>query len=177
LIIQALKPVALKQEGYEVVLVNSNPATIMTDPEIADRTYVNRSRPEPSLLSSRRRMPCRRLAGDGTGLSIELYEGNTRQIWGKADRGEHRRVKVSVAAFQGRVDESEYRPEGRLLLRGKMQSCRRTGYPAIVAVIHTRRNRRRHAHNQEFEEIAKNSLAASPNSQILVEESILGWKE
>ncbi len=180
---------ALKQEGFEVVLVNSNPATIMTDPEIADRTYV-----EPLTLASvtaiiEKERPDALLptVGGQTGLnlSVELYEK------GILDKFGVKLIGANIDAIKVGEDRELFKlamdEVGIPSAKGgfahtweeAQQIVESTGYPAIVRPAFTLGGTGGGtAYNpEEFEEIAKNGLAASPVSQILVEESILGWKE
>jgi carbamoyl-phosphate synthase large subunit len=82
---------ALKDEGFEVILVNSNPATIMTDPEIADKTYIEPLTLETVTAIIEKERPDALLPTVGAqtalNLSVELYEkGNFRQVWREIDR-------------------------------------------------------------------------------------------
>jgi carbamoyl-phosphate synthase large subunit len=180
---------ALKQEGFEVVLVNSNPATIMTDPEIADKTYI-----EPLTLESvtaiiEKERPDALLptVGGQTGLnlSVELYEQGILDKFGVKLIGANiDAIKVGEdrELFKEAMDEVGI-PTARGGFAHTWEEAQavveKTGYPAIVRPAFTLGGTGGGtAYNpEEFEEIAKNGLAASPVSQILVEESILGWKE
>ncbi|HVF46769.1 MAG TPA: carbamoyl-phosphate synthase large subunit [Pyrinomonadaceae bacterium] len=180
---------ALKEEGFEVVLVNSNPATIMTDPEIADRTYIEPLNLETVAAIIEKERPDALLptVGGQTGLnlSVELYERGilekygVRLIGANIDAikvGEDRELfkaamdKIGIPSCKGGFAHSW--EEARRLVED-------VGYPAIVRPSFTLGGTGGGtAYNpDEFEEIARNGLAASPNSQILIEESILGWKE
>jgi carbamoyl-phosphate synthase large subunit len=180
---------ALKAEGFEVVLVNSNPATIMTDPEIADRTYV-----EPLTLESvtaiiEKERPDALLptVGGQTGLnlSVELYEKGILEKYGVRLIGANiDAIKVGEdrELFKKAMDEIGIpSPKGGFAHTWEeaREIVEETGYPAIVRPAFTLGGTGGGtAYNpEEFEEIARNGLAASPVSQILVEESILGWKE
>ncbi len=180
---------ALKQEGYEVVLVNSNPATIMTDPEIADCTYIEPLTLETVTAIIEKERPDALLptVGGQTGLnlSVELHEQGILDKYGVTLIGANvNAIKVGEdrELFKAAMDEIG------------IQSCvggfahtweeakkivETTGYPAIVRPSFTLGGTGGGtAYNpEEFEEIARRGLAASPNSQILIEESILGWKE
>ena len=179
----------VKQEGFEVVLVNSNPATIMTDPEIADRTYI-----EPLTLETRHRdhrkgTPGRAAADSWRADRVEfvgraLREGNTRQVRRQTYRREHRRDqgrRRPRAVQRGDGRDRHPSPKGGFAHTWEEAEAivEETGYPAIIRPAFTLGGTGGGtAYNpEEFEEIAKNGLAASPVSQILVEESILGWKE
>ncbi|MFZ1699792.1 MAG: carbamoyl-phosphate synthase large subunit [Pyrinomonadaceae bacterium] len=180
---------ALKQEGYEVVLVNSNPATIMTDPEIADKTYIEPLTLETVTAIIEKERPDALLptVGGQTGLnlSVELFEQgildkfSVQMIGAKVDAikvGEDRELfkaamdEIGVPSCKGGFAHTW--EEARAIVE-------ETGYPAIVRPSFTLGGTGGGtAYNpEEFEEIARNGLAESPNSQILVEESILGWKE
>ncbi|MBX3289456.1 MAG: carbamoyl-phosphate synthase large subunit [Acidobacteria bacterium] len=180
---------ALMQEGFEVVLVNSNPATIMTDPEIADRTYIEPLTVEAvsAIIEKERPDALLPTVGGQTGLnlSVELYEKGVldkfgvKMIGANIDAikvGEDRELfkkamdEIGVPSAKGGFAHTW--EEAREIVEG-------TGYPAIVRPAFTLGGTGGGtAYNpEEFEEIAKGGLAASPVSQILVEESILGWKE
>lgn len=180
---------ALKSEGYEVVLVNSNPATIMTDPEIADRTYVEPLTVEAVTAIIEKERPDALLptVGGQTGLnlSVELYEQ------GILDRLGVEMIGAKVEAIKLGEDRELFKkamdeigipsPRGGFAHTWEEAAAivEETGYPAIVRPAFTLGGTGGGtAYNpEEFEEIARNGLAASPVSQILVEESILGWKE
>jgi carbamoyl-phosphate synthase large subunit len=180
---------ALKQEGFEVVLVNSNPATIMTDPEIADKTYIEPLTLESAAAIIERERPDALLptVGGQTGLnlSVELYERGVLEKFGVKLIGANIdaiRVGEDRELFKKAMDEVGI-PSPKGGFAHTWEEAERivegTGYPAIVRPAFTLGGTGGGtAYNpEEFEEIAKNGLAASPVSQILVEESILGWKE
>ena len=180
---------ALKQEGYEVVLVNSNPATIMTDPEIADRTYVEPLTLEAATAIIEKERPDALLptVGGQTGLnlSVELYETGVLDKYGVKLIGANiDAIKVGEdrELFKKAMDEVGI-PSAKGGFAHTWEEAQKiveeTGYPAIIRPAFTLGGTGGGtAYNpEEFEEIAKNGLAASPVSQILVEESILGWKE
>src|SRR5215203_5685275 len=180
---------ALKQEGYEVVLVNSNPATIMTDPEMADRTYVEPLTVESVTSIIRRERPDALLPTVGgqtaLNLAMALDEAGVLQEFGVEMIGAKReaiRVAEDRELFKQAMEE-----EGLPMPRGGFahtwaeaeQMVEETGYPAIIRPSFTLGGTGGGtAYNpEEFEEIVRGGLAASPVSQVLVEESILGWKE
>ncbi len=180
---------ALKQEGYAVVLVNSNPATIMTDPEIADRTYV-----EPLTLESvtaiiEKERPDALLptVGGQTGLnlSVELHEKGILDKYGVQLIGANIdaiRVGEDRELFKAAMDEIGIQsPRGGFAHNWEEAEriVAEIGYPAIVRPSYTLGGTGGGTafNPDEFEEIAENGLAASPVSQVLIEESILGWKE
>src|SRR5437870_566861 len=180
---------ALRQEGYEVVLVNSNPATIMTDPEMADRTYIEPLTVESVSAIIRKERPDALLptVGGQTALNLAvaledagvLKECNVEMIGANRDA-----IKVAEnrLLFKQAMDEA-----GLLMPRGGFarsweqasEIVMRTGYPAIVRPSFTLGGTGGGtAYNpEEFEEIIRSGLAASPMHEVLIEESILGWKE
>ena len=180
---------ALKQEGFEVVLVNSNPATIMTDPEIADHTYIEPLTLESASAIIEKERPDALLptVGGQTGLnlSVELYEKGILDKYGVKLIGANiDAIKVGEdrELFKKAMDEVGIpSPKGGFAHTWEeaQRIVEETGYPAIVRPAFTLGGTGGGtAYNpEEFEEIARNGLAASPVSQILVEESILGWKE
>ena len=180
---------ALKQEGFEVVLVNSNPATIMTDPEIADKTYIEPLTLETLTAIIEKERPDALLptVGGQTGLnlSVELYEHGILDKFGVQMIGANiNAIKVGEdrELFKKAMDEIGIpSPRGGFAHTWEEAAVivEQTGYPAIVRPSFTLGGTGGGtAYNpEEFEEIARGGLAASPNSQILVEESILGWKE
>ncbi len=180
---------ALRAEGYEVVLVNSNPATIMTDPEIADKTYI-----EPLTLESvktiiEKEKPDALLPTVGgqtaLNLAVELYEkevlksNNVELIGANIDA-----IKLAEdrELFKQAMDEINLH-----MTKGGFahtwaeaeQIVETTGYPAIIRPSFTLGGTGGGVafNPEEFEDIVRGGLAASPVSQILIEESILGWKE
>ncbi len=180
---------ALKSEGYEVVLVNSNPATIMTDPEIADKTYIEPLTVEAvtAIIEKERPDAVLPTVGGQTGLnlSVELYERGVLDKFGVKMIGANIdaiRIGEDRELFKKAMDEIGV-PSCRGGFAHTWEEAREivemTGYPAIVRPAFTLGGTGGGtAYNpEEFEEIARNGLAASPVSQILVEESILGWKE
>jgi carbamoyl-phosphate synthase large subunit len=180
---------ALRAEGYEVVLVNSNPATIMTDPETADRTYI-----EPLTLESvaaiiRRERPDALLPTVGgqtaLNLAIALADAGVLEECGVEMIGAKReaiRLAEDRELFKQAMEEV-----GLPMPRGgfarswaeAQEIVKETGYPAIIRPSFTLGGTGGGTafNPEEFEEIARNGLQASPVHQILVEESILGWKE
>ena len=180
---------ALKQEGFEVVLVNSNPATIMTDPEIADKTYIEPLTLETATAIIEKERPDALLptVGGQTGLnlSVELYEKGVLDKYGVKLIGaniEAIKVGEDRELFKVAMDEIGIpSPKGGFAHTWEEAEkvVEQTGYPAIIRPSFTLGGTGGGTafNPEEFEEIAKNGLAASPVSQILVEESILGWKE
>src|SRR6202171_4223411 len=180
---------ALRQEGFEVVLVNSNPATIMTDPEMADRTYIEPLTVESVSEIIRRERPDALLPTVGgqtaLNLSIALADAGVLEECGVEMIGAKREaIKIAEdrMLFKQAMDETGLKmPRGGF---GKTWAEARaiveeTGYPAIIRPSFTLGGTGGGTafNPQEFEEIVRNGLAASPIHEVLIEESILGWKE
>ena len=180
---------ALRQEGYEVVLVNSNPATIMTDPETADVTYI-----EPLTVASiteiiSRERPDALLPTVGgqtaLNLSIALDEAGVLEKYGVEMIGANRdaiKVAENRLLFKQAMDEAGLEmPRGGFAKSWDeaQEIVKETGYPAIIRPSFTLGGTGGGtAYNpEEFEEIIRGGLAASPIQEVLIEESILGWKE
>ena len=179
----------LKDEGYEVVLVNSNPATIMTDPEFADKTYIEPLSPEFVAKIIKRERPDGLLPtlGGQTGLNIavmlskqgvlkeygvELLGADVEVITKAEDREEFKQAMANIGLY---VPPSEYAHT----LAEALEFAERLKYPLVVRPSFTLGglggglafNR------EEFTEIVTRGLDLSPTSQVLVEKSVAGWKE
>lgn len=181
---------ALREEGYEVVLVNSNPATIMTDPETAPRTYIEPITPEFVEKIIIREKPDALLPtlGGQTALNcaMELHRSgvlereNVRMIGANADaidRGEDRNLfkeaMIRIGLDVPRSGIAHTMEEAR-------QVARDIGtFPLIIRPAFTLGGMGGGvAYNKtEFEEICARGLDLSPVSEILIEESLIGWKE
>ena len=180
---------ALKEEGYRVVLVNSNPATIMTDPELADRTYIEpvtpewvakvieRERPDallPTMGGQTALNVAMALQRDGTldRYGVELIGANERAIRLAEDRDEFAQAmrRIGLATPQGRTVRS---------IDEAMEAVEETGYPAILRPSFTLGGTGGGiAYNlAEFETLIRRGLELSPVGSVLVERSIIGWKE
>jgi len=180
---------ALRQEGYQVVLVNSNPATIMTDPETADITYIEPLTVESVTEIIRRERPCALLPTVGgqtaLNLAIALADSGVLEECGVEMIGAKREaIKVAEdrLLFKQAMDEAGLQmPRGGFARSWEQASeiVMRTGYPAIIRPSFTLGGTGGGtAYNpEEFEEIIRSGLAASPMHEVLIEESILGWKE
>lgn len=186
--VQACK--ALKEEGYEVVLVNSNPATIMTDPEFAHRTYIEPITPEVVEKIIIREKPDALLPtlGGQTALntSMDLFKSGTldkhgvRMIGANAeaiDKGEDRHLFKEAMEKIG-LDMP------RSGIARTMEEARRVAdeigtFPLIVRPAFTLGGQGGGiAYNkEEYEEIVHRGLDLSPVSEVLIDESLLGWKE
>ncbi len=180
---------ALRSEGYEVVLINSNPATIMTDPNLADRTYVEPLTVEYAEEVIRRERPDALLStvGGQTGLnlSVALAEAGVLDKYG-------------VELIGAKLDSIK-KAEDRLLFKDAMRKiglelpqsqlinsidkglefAARIGYPVILRPSFTMGGTGGGiAYNrEEAEEILERGLDLSPVHEVLIEESVLGWKE
>jgi carbamoyl-phosphate synthase large subunit len=180
---------ALKEEGYRVVLVNSNPATIMTDPELADRTYIEpvtpewvakvieRERPDallPTMGGQTALNVAMALQRDGTleKYGVELIGASERAIRLAEDRQEFARAmqRIGLATPPGRTVQS---------LEDALDAVDSTGYPAILRPSFTLGGSGGGiAYNrEEFEALIRRGLELSPVGSVLVERSIIGWKE
>src|SRR5512141_2781284 len=185
--VQAAK--ALRADGFEVILVNSNPATIMTDPNLADKTYVEpltrtyveeiirRERPD-ALLST---------VGGQTGLnlSVELAEAGVLDKYGVELIG------AKIDAIKKAEDRLLFKdamrkigletPQSQLVnsIEAGLEFAGRIGYPCILRASFTMGGTGGGiAYNQEeFVEILERGLSLSPVHEVLIEESALGWKE
>ncbi len=180
---------ALRDDGYRVILVNSNPATIMTDPEIADATYI-----EPLTLSSLERIIARErpdavlptvggqtalnlaVALDREGLlaryGVEMIGASAEAVDIAEDRQrfKERMQEVGLAVPRSGIAHSWQEAQ---------QVVAHTGFPAIIRPSFTLGGEGGGiAYNiEDFRTIVERALDASPTTQILVEESVLGWKE
>jgi carbamoyl-phosphate synthase large subunit len=179
----------LRHEGYEVVLVNSNPATIMTDPEVADRTYIEPLLPGPLAQVIERERPDALLPtlGGQTALNLAkaLHEDGTLQRYGveligadyeAIDRAEDReRFRDTMTAAGMRVPRS--------VIAHSVQDARdalgQVGLPAIVRPAFTLGGTGGGVvyDESDLQRVVGGGLAASPIGQILLEESVLGWGE
>src|ERR1700716_2244948 len=180
---------ALRQEGYQVVLVNSNPATIMTDPETADVTYIEPLTVEAVSAIIRLENPDALLPTVGgqtaLNLAIALDDSGVLEECGVEMIGAKREaIKIAEdrMLFKQAMDEAGLQmPRGGFAKSWSeaQQIVEDTGYPSIIRPSFTLGGTGGGtAYNpEEFEEIVANGLAASPMHEVLVEESILGWKE
>ncbi|WP_341526516.1 carbamoyl-phosphate synthase large subunit [Nostoc sp. UHCC 0302] len=181
---------ALREEGYEVVLVNSNPATIMTDPETADRTYIEPLIPElvEKVIAKERPDALLPTMGGQTALNlaVTLAKNGVLEKYGveligaklpAIEKAEDRKLfneamdKIGVAVCPSGTASS---------LEEAKAIARQIGtYPLIIRPAFTMGGTGGGiAYNQEeFEEMAQVGIDASPVSQILIDQSLLGWKE
>jgi carbamoyl-phosphate synthase large subunit len=180
---------ALRAEGLEVVLVNSNPATIMTDPELADRTYVEPLTADLLAKIIEREKPDALLPTVGgqtaLNLAVELAENGTLEKYGV------KLIGASIAAIKVAEDRLKFRdamteigldtPASAVVksLDEAMVVVNDTGFPAILRPSFTMGGIGGGiAYNvEEFREIVARGLSLSPIHEILVEQSVIGWKE
>ncbi len=180
---------ALKAEGYRIVLVNSNPATIMTDPELADATYIEPITPEFVAMIIEHERPDALLPtmGGQTALNtalaladrgvlarfgVELIGASATAIRKAEDRRQFRDAMTGIGLETPRSMLAHNREEA-------LQALEHVGLPAIVRPSFTLGGTGGGvAYNrEEFVGIVERGLDASPARQVLVEESVLGWKE
>ena len=180
---------ALREEGYEVILVNSNPATIMTDPDTADRTYVEpitwqyvqkiieKERPDallPTLGGQTGLNTAMDLARRGIlqQLNCELIGANEEVIAKAEERESFKQAMLKIGLDVPRSSVVHNMDEAR-------QALKEIGLPMVIRPSYTlggtgggiSYNR------DEFEEKVRNGLALSPVNEVLLEESVIGWKE
>ncbi|OGX08608.1 MAG: carbamoyl phosphate synthase large subunit [Omnitrophica WOR_2 bacterium GWA2_47_8] len=180
---------ALKEEGFEIVLVNSNPATIMTDPEFSDHTYIEPLTPEflEAIIKKERPDAILPTLGGQTALNLamKLFErgvlkkynvamiGATYDVIKKAEDRECFKklilkigLDVPKSAFAHNVEEAK-------------KAVKKIGFPAIIRPSYTLGGTGGGIANtmEEFEKIASLGIESSMIHEILIEESIVGWKE
>ena len=187
--VQACK--ALKEEGYRVILVNSNPATIMTDPGLADATYIEPITPDmvAKIIETRaaRRpaadhgRPDRAQHGDGAAsrrpcsrsYGVELIGANAEAIDKAEDRLLFREAMTEIGLECPKSEVVHNREEAR----ERARPCRPARHHPPV--LHPGRHRRRHRLQPRriFRASSPGGIDASPVGEVLIEESVLGWKE
>ncbi|HJU30930.1 MAG TPA: carbamoyl-phosphate synthase large subunit [Hyphomicrobiaceae bacterium] len=180
---------ALKAEGYRIVLVNSNPATIMTDPELADATYIEPITPEVVAKIIERERPDALLPTMGgqtalnTALALDkqgvLAKFGVEMIGAKADaiaKAEDRQLFREAMARIGLETPKSMLAHNRA---EALAALEHVGLPAIIRPSFTLGGTGGGVgyNREEFAEIVERGLDASPTSQVLIEESVLGWKE
>ncbi|MBD3347541.1 MAG: carbamoyl-phosphate synthase large subunit [Chitinivibrionales bacterium] len=180
---------ALKEDGYKVVLVNSNPATIMTDPQMADRTYIEPVTPEfvERIIAQERPDAILPTLGGQTGLNVamelsdsgvlahygaQLIGANEKAIRKAEDRSGFKKAMEAIGLDVPR-SQLAYNFDEALMF------ARELGFPLVVRPSYTLGGAGGGIawDEHDFTRIAKAGLQASRISEILIEESILGWKE
>jgi len=184
---QAVK--ALKEEGYRVILVNSNPATIMTDPELADATYIEPITPEivAKIIEKERPDALLPTMGGQTALNtalslkrmgvletfgVEMIGATAEAIDKAEDRELFREAMAKIGLETPRSELAHSVPEA-------LAALEKVGLPAIIRPSFTLGGTGGGiAYNrEEYLEIVERGIDASPTNEILIEESVLGWKE
>ncbi|MBC7154877.1 MAG: carbamoyl-phosphate synthase large subunit [Rhodobacteraceae bacterium] len=193
---------ALREEGYRVILVNSNPATIMTDPGLADATYIEPITPEvvAKIIEAERPDALLPTMGGQTGLNtalaladmgvlekfgVELIGANRAAIEMAEDRKLFREAmeRIGLENPRATIIAAPKRPDGRYDINAgvaeAMAAIEFVGLPAIIRPAFTLGGTGGGvAYNRdEYEAICRSGLDASPVAQILIDESLLGWKE
>ena len=193
---------ALREEGYRVILVNSNPATIMTDPGLADATYIEPITPEivAKIIEKERPDALLPTMGGQTGLNtslaladmgvlekfgVELIGANRAAIEMAEDRKLFREAmdRIGLENPKATIVAAPKLPNGKFDINAgvaaAMDAIEYVGLPAIIRPAYTLGGTGGGvAYNREdYEHICRSGLDASPVAQILVDESLLGWKE
>jgi carbamoyl-phosphate synthase large subunit len=193
---------ALREEGYRVILVNSNPATIMTDPGLADATYIEPITPEVVARIIEKERPDALLPtmGGQTGLNtalavadmgvlekfgVELIGANRQAIEMAEDRKLFREAmdRIGLESPRATIVTAPKRADGKYDISAGVAECMAAievvGLPAIIRPAYTLGGTGGGvAYNRDdFERICRSGLDASPVAQILIDESLLGWKE
>ncbi len=185
--VQACK--ALKADGYRIILVNSNPATIMTDPEIADATYIEPITPEmvEQIIAKERPDALLPTMGGQTALNIAMALERS----GVLARYGVEMIGAAASAIEKAEDRQKFRdamdaiglesPRSRLAhsVEEALEAQAEIGLPAIIRPSFTLAGTGGGiAYNlEEFRDIVERGLDLSPSGEVLVEESVLGWKE
>ena len=180
---------ALKEEGYRVVLVNSNPATIMTDPEMADATYIEPITPETvaKIIEIERPDALLPTMGGQTGLNTSL----ALEEMGVLKKFDVEMIGAKRQAIEMAEDRKLFREamdrlgleNPRATIANNMSDCLEAlddiGLPAIIRPAFTLGGTGGGVafNREDYEHFCKTGLDASPVSQILIDESLLGWKE
>ena len=180
---------ALKEEGYKVILINSNPATIMTDPDFSDRTYIEPINIEivEKIIQKEKPDAILPTIGGQTALNIAmeldskglLQKYNVELIGAKVEaieKAEKREnFKKAIESIGLRVPRSEVVNN----VKDAITSIKKIGFPAIIRPSFTLGGTGGFIaySNTELEGLLKNALDSSPISEIQIDESIIGWKE
>ncbi|MBP8606134.1 MAG: carbamoyl-phosphate synthase large subunit [Phycisphaerae bacterium] len=179
----------LRKEGYKVVLVNSNPATIMTDPEMADRTYIEPITPEAveQIIAKERPDSLLPTLGGQTGLNtavalaeqgvlkkykVRLLGANLQSIKRAEERDRFKQIIVDIGLEVPKSGYAHTWKEAQEILE-------QVGFPAIIRPSYTLGGMGGNvAYNkEEYERFVHWGMQLSPKHQVLIEESVVGWKE
>lgn len=184
---QAVK--ALKEEGYRIILVNSNPATIMTDPEFADATYVEPITPEivAKIIEKERPDAVLPTMGGQTALNtaLALFNDGTLEKFGvqmigaDAEAIDKAEDRIKFRDAMDKIGLESARSRIAHTMEEAMEALEFTGLPSIIRPSFTMGGTGGGiAYNRdEFMNIVRGGLDASPTTEVLIEESLLGWKE
>ena len=185
--VQACK--ALRAEGYRIILVNSNPATIMTDPDVADATYVEPITPEmvEKIIAKERPDALLPTMGGQTALNCALALFNSgvlekygvEMIGAKADVIDKAEDRQKFRDAMDKLGLESPRSHAAHSMEEAMEGFDYVGLPAIIRPSFTLAGTGGGiAYNvEEFREIVERGLDLSPTTEVLIEESVLGWKE
>jgi len=187
---------ALKEEGYRVVLVNSNPATIMTDPETADVTYIepitwkvvskiiDKERPDALLptMGGQTALNCALdLHREGVleKFGVELIGAKEEAIEKAEDRLKFKEAMTAIGLDSAKSGVAHTLEEAWIVQKEIGQMTGGSGFPLVIRPSFTLGGTGGGiAYNaEEFETICKRGIEASPTSELLIEESLIGWKE
>ncbi|MDF0544071.1 carbamoyl-phosphate synthase large subunit [Sphingobium sp. H39-3-25] len=184
---QAVK--ALKEEGYRIILVNSNPATIMTDPELADATYIEPITPEivAKIIEKERPDAVLPTMGGQTALNtaLALFNDGTLEKYGvqmigaDAEAIDKAEDRIKFRDAMDKIGLESARSRIAHTIDEALEGLEFTGLPAIIRPSFTMGGTGGGiAYNRdEFVKIVTGGLDASPTTEVLIEESLLGWKE
>ncbi len=185
--VQACK--ALKAEGYRVILVNSNPATIMTDPEVADATYIEPITPEmvEKIISKEKPDALLPTMGGQTALNTALAldasgalkKHGVEMIGARADVIDKAEDRQKFRDAMDKLGLESPRSKAAHSMEEALDGLEFVGLPAVIRPSFTLAGTGGGiAYNrEEFEEIVLRGLDLSPTTEVLIEESVLGWKE
>ncbi len=187
---------ALREEGYRVVLVNSNPATIMTDPETADATYIEpitwqvvekiiaKERPDAILptMGGQTALNCAldlHKHGVLEKYKVELIGAKPEAIEKAEDRSKFKNAMTSIGLDSAKSGIAHNMEEAWAVQKRIGAEIGTSGFPSVIRPSFTLGGTGGGiAYNaEEFETICKRGLEASPTSELLIEESLIGWKE
>ena len=180
---------ALKNEGYKIILVNSNPATIMTDPDVADKTYIEPITPEilKKIIDKEKPDAILPTMGGQTALNVSLEVSDS----GFLNEKNVELIGADEEAISKAEDRSKFRDAMNKIglktpksftsqtLEESLTKLNKIGLPVIIRPSFTLGGTGGGIAGtlEEFKKIASNGIESSPTNEILVEESVAGWKE